>query len=100
MILLERIYLLSMCKTLTYPDNFFLWFRNNKSMFTKILTVNKLRLKYEEKGEGGKLIFRNNALMFIHASLNYIVFSHTENQLHDRKYRKKKRGHSATTTVK
>lgn len=99
MILLERIYLLSMCKTLTFPDKLFLWFGKNKSMFTQILTVNKLRLEYEEKGEGGNLIFRNNALMFIHESLNYIVFSHTENQLHERKYRKK-RGHSAATTVK
>lgn len=51
MILLERIYLLSMCKKFTYPDKLFLWFGKNKSMFTQILTVNKLRLEYEEKGK-------------------------------------------------
>lgn len=51
MILLERIYLLSMCKKFTYPDKLFLWFGKNKSMFTQILKVNKLRLEYEEKGK-------------------------------------------------
>lgn len=69
--------------------NNFLWLGKNKSIFIRILTVNKLRIKYEEKGGGGILIFLNNALMFIQASLNYTLFSHTQNKTGTwKKYRK------------
>lgn len=43
----------------------------------------------KKKGEEEFLIFLNNALMFIQASLNYTLFSHTQNKTGTwKKYRK------------